>query len=287
MPTTNIDPTQPNFEQLVEQRLYQFAEEYSVEKYPAEHRSHLGASSIGEECWRKLWYQFRWVKLQQAEGRMRRLWNRGHREEEIFESFLLWAGFSISSINPETDKQYVFSKINGHYGGSTDGKMEIRWAHNIPLVTDYKTFAFDYFQKLKKERLKISNLKYYAQLCSYGREFGAEYGLLFAVNKDNDDWYFEFLKLDHNYAIELEKKAADIIHAINPPAKINNNPAFYKCKMCTTFQGICHFSEPIEKNCRSCKNSSPIENAQWKCSKFGVIPKEAIKDGCPQWEGIV
>src|SRR4051812_24091994 len=94
-----LDPNDPDFYAKAEARLHQYAEEYSREQFPAEHRSHLGASSIGEECWRKLWYTFHWVKLQQAEGRMRRLWNRGHREEEIFEGFLFWAGFRKREIH--------------------------------------------------------------------------------------------------------------------------------------------------------------------------------------------
>lgn len=283
MPTKDprIDPNSPNFEAQVEARLYQYAEQYSIETYPSEHRSHLGASAIGEECWRKLWYQFRWVKLQHAEGRMRRLWDRGHREEEIFEGFLLWAGFRKREIHEP------FSKVNGHYGGTPDDRWVIAWAQDFKLIVDYKTFAYDYFQKLKKEKLKVSNPKYYAQLCAYGAAFDVEWGMIFGVNKDNDEWYFELVKLDRNYAIELEKKATDIIYSENPPARINENPAFYVCKMCTTFNGICHSGEPIEKNCRSCVQAVPGEKASWICSKFGQIPKEAIKDGCPQWEGIV
>lgn len=284
-----LDPTLPNFEALVEQRLYTYAEEYSIETFPAEHRNHLGASAIGEECWRKLWYQFRWVKLAQAEGRMRRLWNRGHREEEIFEGFLMWAGFNICSIDPATDKQYRFSKVEGHYGGSTDGTMQIRWANNFPIVADYKTFASKYFEKLKKEKLKISNPKYFDQLSSYGKEFGCSHGLLFAVNKDNDEWYFELIKLDHNRAIELEKKATDIIYATTAPPRINDNPAYYKCKSeWCSFGGICHYGEQPEKNCRSCVNATPDTEGKWYCMKWNaIIPQTEIPKGCDSWSAIV
>lgn len=288
MPTDiKFDPTAQDFAQQVEQRLYAYAEEYSREKYPSEHRNHLGASAIGDECWRKLWYQFRWIKLGQAEGRMRRLWNRGHREEEIFEAFLMWAGFNVRSVDEKTGKQYTFSKVNGHYGGSTDGTMQIRWANNFPIVADYKTFASKYFTKLKEEKLIKSNPKYYAQLCSYGREFNCTHGLLFAVNKDNDEWYFELVKLDFNFAQELENKARDIIYSVLPPDKINNNPAYWICKSCT-FNGPCHYGEVIEKNCRSCVNSMPSNDAKWHCKQWDKdIPREAIKDGCGEWKGIV
>src|SRR4051812_40116052 len=152
MPTNNplpINPNDPNFASQVEARIIAFDEEYAIESYPAKHRAHLGASAIGEECWRKLWYGFRWTKLQHAEGRMRRLWNRGHREENEFEEFLIWAGVRLQSINPATNKQYVFSKVNGHYGGSTDGIGLLSWANLYPIIVEFKTFGSKYFAPLK------------------------------------------------------------------------------------------------------------------------------------------
>lgn len=284
MPT--LDPNSSTFAADVEARLVVLEEEYSIETYPASHRSHLGASAIGEECWRKLWYQFRWMKLGQAEGRMRRLWNRGNREEAQFEAFLLWAGFSVRTINEATGKQYLFSKINGHYGGSTDGKLLIRWANDYPVIAEYKTFAAKYFTKLKEEKLKKSNPKYYAQLCTYGREFEVKHALFYAVNKDNDEWYRELVALDWNYALELEKKATDIIYAKLPPARISEQAAFWQCKFCT-FQGICHHGETPERNCRSCVNAVPGPNAGWICAHYGPIPKAEIPKGCQNWKGIV
>lgn len=288
MNLSDLNPSDPNFAQQVEARLIQYEDEYSIEKYPSRFNSRIGASSIADDCWRKLWYKFRWVKLEQAEARTRRLWNRGHREEEIFESFLLWAGIKLRSINPKTGQQYSFSKINDHYSGRTDGVGLIGWANDYPIIVEFKTFADKYFNELKKKKLKISNPKYFGQMCSYGREFEVKHALFGAVNKDNDEWYWEFVALDFNYATELENKARDIIYAIIPPDKINQNPAFYKCKMCH-FSGICHEGEPIEKNCRSCINSIPAQNAQWHCNEWGKdIPnKDAIMKGCPQWQRIV
>lgn len=282
----DISPNHPNFPQLIEERLKQYEEEYSIETFPAEHRHHLGASSIGEECWRKLWYQFRWVKLHQAEGRMRRLWNRGHREEEVFERFLMWAGFSSRSINPETDEQYYFSKVDGHFGGSIDGILLIRWAENFRIIAEYKTFANKYFIELKEKKVKLAQPKYFAQMCSYGAAFKVEYALFYAVNKDTDEWHREFVKLDWQYADQLERKAEHIIYSSTPPDRISNQASYWKCKMCI-FNGICHFNEPVEKNCRSCVFASPGEKAEWNCEKYGQIPRDFLKVGCGEWKGIV
>lgn len=264
----------------IEERFYQYLEEYSLETYPSEHRAHLGASVIGDECSRKLWYGFRWVKLIQFEGRMRRLFNRGHREEAQLESFLLWAGVKIRSTNPETDKQYVFSKIEGHYGGSTDGLGLIGWIDDFPIIVEFKTHNTKWFTHLKNNKVRLSQPKHYAQMASYGKEFKTKHGLYVAVNKDDDDVYFEFVELDWNHALELENKAGDIIHSSFPPPRIAAQETHQKCKYCD-FHGICWRNEPVEINCRSCKFAEPIDNAEWKCHKFEqTIPKDFLKIGC-------
>jgi len=282
-----IDDSSPKLNAYeIQSRLYEYAAEYSVEKYPSEHRNHLGISIIGKECSREIWYGWRWVKLIQHDPRMRRLFQRGHREEKLFEDFLLWAGFSLRTIDPETDKQYKLSLINGHYGGSSDGIALIRWCEDLPVIVEFKTHNDKWFEDLKNKKLKKSKPQHFDQMSGYGKDFKVKHGLYVAVNKDTDEWYFEFVELDWNRAIELEKKAADIIYSQTPPPKINENPAYFKCKYCD-HAGTCHRGEPVEINCRSCIFSRPTDNGTWTCEKYGVIPKDFIKLGCPEHKGIV
>lgn len=278
----------PTIEQSkIVETLHQYAEEYSVETWPSEHRNHLGISVIGEECWRKLWFGFRWVKLEQFEGRMRRLFQRGHWEEPRFEEFLIWAGIRSQVIDPRTNKQYKLSGVNGHYGGSTDGIGIISWANNLPVILEFKTHNNKSFTDLKDNKVKLSKPQHFAQMSGYGRGFEVKHFLYCAVNKDNDEWYFEFGELDWNFGAELEKKAAEIIYSQVLPARISEQPSYWKCKYCN-FKGPCHENEPIEKNCRSCEFASPADNAQWQCAKHnGIIPKDFIPKGCNDWKGIV
>lgn len=271
----------------IEAKLYNWLEEYSVEKYPSEHRHHLGISIIGDECSRKLWYTFRWVKLGQAEGRMRRLWNRGHREEEQFKQFLYWCGFEGRGIDPATGKEYKLSAVNGHYGGTPDGIMLVSWLDGVPVICEYKTHNDKSFKELKDKKLANAKPMHFSQMCGYGKDLEIRYGLYVAVNKNDDEIYFEFVELDWNKASELEKKAADIIYAKSPPPRINENPSYWKCKFCTDLKGVCHNGEAIDKNCRSCVFASPGEKAEWVCEKYGQIPREFLKQGCGDWKGIV
>lgn len=262
--------------------LYQYAEEYSIEQSPAEHRNHLGVSVIASPCSRQLWYAFRWCKLEQFVGRMRRLFQRGHNEEKNFIRMLYWMGFAIRDIDPVTNKQYKFSKINGHYGGSGDSIGMLPWFKNEDdrILIEYKTHNKKSFDDLKAKGLKVSKPKHFGQMCGYGREFKTRYGLYCAVNKDDDDLHFELIELDWNYAAQLENKARDIIDAKFPPQRISENPAYFECKWCL-FAGICHNNEPVERNCRSCKMATAVENGQWYCSRFNaVIPSDFLKIGC-------
>lgn len=272
-------PTIPN--NIVE-TLNQYANEYCIEKWPSSHRKHLGISIIGEPCSRRIWYTFRWVKLIEFEARMRRLFQRGHREEPHFEDFLIWAGIQTQTIDPRTNKQYLLSSVEGHYGGSTDGIGIITWADKLPIILEFKTHNKRLFTLLKEKGVKVAQPKHFAQMCGYGYGFEVKYGLYCAVNKDDDDWHFEFLELDLNYGMQLEKKASDIITSKTPPARISDNPAFQACTFCD-FKGICHNNEPVEINCRSCKMSEPIAAAKWKCNRFNAeIPKNFIEKGCPE-----
>jgi hypothetical protein len=280
-------PTLTNAE--IEQKLNELLDQYSIENYPAEHRNHLGASIIGDECWRKLWFSFRWVKLIEFEPRMRRLFNRGHEEEKKFIKILFWMGFFIREIDPATNKQYCFSMIDGHYGGSGDSLMLMPWdrdKNGERILAEFKTHNNNQFNKLINEGLKIAQPKHFAQMCEYGKAFNTKRAIYCAVNKDNDEIKWIVVDLDWLYAEELEKKARSIIYAQEPPPRISEQPSYFKCKYCD-FNDICHDGKEVEKNCRSCKNAAPGPNASWHCKIYGEIPREFIAKGCDNHKGII
>lgn len=65
-------------------------------------RNYLGASAIGEECWRQIWYDYRHATLAKPGGRMRRLWSRGHREEPFFIALLALVGIKVEQEDPNS-----------------------------------------------------------------------------------------------------------------------------------------------------------------------------------------
>lgn len=260
---------------------------WAVRTYSQEHREHLGASLIGHECARHIWYAFRWAKFEVFAGRMLRLFETGHREESRFIQMLRGIGFTIYEVDPNTGKQFRIWGAKGHYGGSTDSVGIAPYPEfNQPILLEFKTHNRGSFANLIKDRLVVSKPRHYAQMCSYGVAYKFEFGLYCAKNKDDEDLYFEIVKLDPRHADDMTRKAEDIIYSELPPPKISLQPSFFQCKFCA-FNGICHHNEPMEKNCRSCRNARPIDGAKWHCSHFNqTIPLDFIPKGCDNWHAI-
>lgn len=287
------NPTEKTYSQqtmrAIEDYLKKTLDEISCEEHPLEHRNHLGVSLIGEDCARKLWYIFRWCKLEQFDGRMRRLFHRGTEEEKEFIRKLYLLGFFVRSIDPTTNKQYRFSSIGGHYGGSGDSILLMPWDRGDDgqrLLGEFKTHNLKQFKLLESQRVKISHPKHWAQMCEYGFEFKTRYALYCGICKDNDEVHFEFLELDWNYAQILRNKAQNIIISKFAPPRISDNPDYHICKFCH-FSGICHRHEATDVNCRSCRHSEPIENEKWKCNLYDCeIPKDKIAIGCTSYATI-
>ena len=268
--------------EIIANRIAMDIDEYCVKKFSEEHRNHLGASLIGHDCARHIWYAFRWAKLEMFDGRQLRLFNRGHLEEARFIEWLRGIGFQVWEVDPNTGQQFRIWGAKGHYGGGLDsGAIPPYPKFNEPILLEFKTHNRGSFAKLLKEKLVISKPRHYAQMCAYGKHYGFKYGLYLAVNKDDDDIYPEIVPLNPRDADDLTRKAEDIIFSPIAPPKIALEKTFFECKFCA-FSGICHDNQPMEINCRSCRYAEPVDNAKWHCHFYKQqIPEEFIPKGCP------
>ena len=275
---------------------------YCVKTYDDGHRSHLGASLIGHECPRYLWYVFRWAKAEKFDARMLRLFNRGHREEARFVEWLRGIGWEAStspgdwtqSCPTESDlPQHRVSAVMGHFGGSLDGMARpTELLHAIEddadaFLLEFKTSGTGAgFTASRENGARRAKPKHWAQMCVYGALRKLKYAIYCIICKNDDDLHCEVIELDWNYGNELVGKAHSIIMSQEPPARLAQTPAFHVCKYCH-FQGICFRDEPMERNCRTCKFARPVANAEWFCDKHdGTIPKDFLKSGCGDYNAI-
>jgi hypothetical protein len=281
----------PTDREKLEQLLADDVELFCQTYYEQGHRNHLGASEVGENCWRKLWYGFRWVKLEHHSGRMMRLFNVGHSAEPRFVTYLRGIGFEVREIDEATGKQFRISGAMGHYGGSLDGMCKAperyQLSEDLVFLNEFKTNGTGPgYAKVAEEPLSKSKPKHFAQMSQYGYKYGLKYGLYMIENKNDSGITIKIVPLDWNLGKQLEDKATQIIFAKEPPPRISENPSTYECKYCN-YSGICHKNEPVEINCRSCRNSKPVENAEWFCHKYQMnIPQDFISKGCEYHNGI-
>jgi hypothetical protein len=248
------------------------------------YRSHLGASVIGNECLRYLFYHFRWMHRETFTGQTLRLFQVGHGLETRVRRWLTAIGFEFIDGLDATQTQVRFSAIMGHFGGSVDGIfIAPPWGITEPTLLECKTSQTgSAFNDLAKKRMRVAKEQHFIQNSVYGKGLGLRNVLYVCEDKNDSEWYFELLALDESTADGAYKKAEFVIlEATTPPKKISNKRNFFKCNMCT-MQGICHDGLTTDINCRSCVNSRPVEDGQWKCEHWGqVIPKDAILNACP------
>lgn len=264
-------------------------------------RSHLGASEIGQSCSKLLWLKFRWTFYVHFDGRMQRLLHRGHFEEPKLKALVEGIGFTVREFDDahkddtELDKgkrQIRISACKGHFGGSVDG---IGYRDDVgSILIEYKTIGsgkqgakISNFDKLVKDGVKLYKPVHWAQMSIYNYKLGLEYALYITVHKNNDDLHIELVKTDPFLGASLEKKAELVIFSESAPAGVSCSPAFFECQWCDA-RGVCYGSEQPLINCRSCKLCHPIEDAAWYCEKWcNVVPKDFIKQGCPEWISII
>lgn len=281
-----IEKDQGNKYRSYLQKILPYMEDaYRVNNSPF--RSHLGASLIGRDCPRQLWYSFRWYKKPNLSGRLIRLFNRGHLEEARFIASLLSAGIKVYQQDNK-GKQFRFIGENGHFAGSCDGIAlgipDI--PENAPCLLEFKTHNAKSFQKLEKEGMRSAKLEHYVQMQIYMREFNLDYGLYAAVNKDNDEYYFEIVEKDKETADQYLNRANKIVWLKSPPKRISDSPGWFECRFCE-YNKVCFLKEGHFECCRNCKYSQPSSDSNWQCLEYNkIILKEKQDTKCINYEPI-
>jgi CRISPR/Cas system-associated exonuclease Cas4 (RecB family) len=247
-------------------------------------RFHLGASSLGSECRRAIWYEFRWADLAAIDGRILRMFESGHLQEPRVVHDLRSVGLEVHAVDPDTGAQIRFN--NGHMQGSCDGV--VRGVPEAPKTThllEIKGMNDKNFKAIVKSGVKEAQPKYYVQMQVYMRAFRLSRSLLVVVNKNTDELHFERVNYDERAAIDAVRAGNMVIQSSLPPTRLSDDPAMFKCKMCS-FSEICHFNKKMTVSCRTCKFSQPmtdpVMNGQWRCTRFDhLLTNQAQIDACP------
>lgn len=259
---------------------------YRTDEFP--YRTHLGASGVGDECARKIWYGFHWTTRPKFGGRLLRLFNRGHLEEARFIAMLLMIGAEVFQQD-ENGKQFRISDAGGHFGGSGDGIVVNipDLEPGVPALCEFKTSGDKPFQKVKKEGVRAAKFEHYVQMQVYMRKMGIAVALYMVVNKNDDELYAELVPFNAEIADQFIDRGVKLVWMKHEPEKISNSPGWFACKWCD-HRDVCHLKKAPDKNCRTCQHSEPQDDGTWKCKNFesdcyGTRTKEQQLEACSDY----
>ncbi len=255
-------------------------------------RGYLGASIIGHECERCLWYTFRNCVKPNFDGRMYRLFETGDLEEARFVKELRAIGCEVHDVD-ENGEQFEVKALGGHFSGHMDGvALGIPEAPQTWHVLEFKTHNAKSFAKLKKEGVRVSKFQHYAQMMVYMGLAGMKRALYLARNKDTDELYSERIRYNASEFNGFMAKAERIIKAQQPPERIANRPDCFQCKFCAAKE-LCwgdtsNVAVPLPcVSCRTCCHATPVidkggSEARWSCASIQDfnLPFELQQEGC-------
>lgn len=244
---------------------------------PSKPRPHMGVSLLGHHCDRWLWINFRWAVVEDFDGRILRLFRRGHSEEDTIIKDLRNIGIDIRSSQRRVD-------FGNHVSGSLDGVIEsgVPEAPKARHVAEFKTHSKKSFDDMVKNGVEKSKPMHFIQMQVYMHGTSINRALYLAVCKDDDRIYTERVKYDKKVAEDAIIRGKRIAMSDRMPEPCSADPSWYQCKFCPA-HSFCHKAEPTKRvNCRTCAHSTAMPDSTFRCERHqaDAIPEEFQHEGC-------
>ncbi len=204
-------------------------------------RTYLGGSRIGVECERALQYEVSQTPKdtdKKFNGRILKVFKRGHLLEEQTAEWIRQAGFGLLTAN-QNGKQFEFKIMDGKVAGHCDG-IFISGPVSFgpyPKLWECKCLQEKTWKSLKKDKLKKSSPVYFAQVQFYMKHLNLvkNPALFCAVNANTMEIFWESIEYDENYVKGLDAKAIRVLNACETNEilpRFYPSKDFFKCKFC-------------------------------------------------------
>jgi hypothetical protein len=213
-------------------------------------RDYLGASRIGEPCARRLCYELMRARVDDGEdfpGRVLRIFEAGHRFEEMTIRWIRLAGFDLRT-HQRNGEQFGFSVADGRFRGHIDGVIVDGPDVGVeyPVLFEHKALKSSSWQDIVKQGVKVSKPIYWAQVQVYMAYLAVERTLFVALDKDTQALRYELVAFDPPAAQALSDKAVAVIRAVEAREllpRISDDSDFYICTFCP-YRVRCHALAP-------------------------------------------
>lgn len=239
----------------------------------------IGASDLGKECDRAVWYSYRWASVKSFGGRMLRLFKTGHLQEARIIEDLRAIGCTVIDVDPATGKQ--FKIVDGPIVMKPDGLiMGVPGAEKTQHALEVKTHSEKSFKGVQSKGVREAKPEHNIQMQLEAHYMKLKRVLYVALNKNTEEIYSERIDYNQKEAEQIIVRAKRIAALAAPPGRIREDPGFFKCKFCD-HHSICHMDKVPEVNCRTCSHSESLENGTWMCWYWDVVlDYKQQQEGC-------
>jgi hypothetical protein len=224
----SLDPLNAAINEAIEQA--------SLAKHASdEPRGYLGASLIGDECARKI--QFEWMTSATFPARVRSIFARGHFFEAESRQQLIDAGFIFAST-----EALGFVTANGLMAGHADGIIvhvpaELEIPLTAPSVWESKGLNAKNFRAVERDGLAKVFPKYAAQVALYQAFLDVTNPALVTItNADTCERLHFTVEFNARLAQEASDRAINIIEATRAGEllpRLDPSLEDFRCRMCS------------------------------------------------------
>jgi len=209
-------------------------------------RQYLGASRVGEDCERKLAYEFHLVAKDEGadfSGKTLRIFDMGHDGEERMAEYIKAAGFELQTHTPEGN-QIGMSDAGGKFKGHLDGVIhsgpKIKGL-KYPFLWENKALGSKSWNDVVKHGVKKSKPVYYAQVQVYMGYETLGYCLFTALNRDTGEIHIELIEFNARDCQTYIDRAVRVVSSANPEelGRAGRGEDDFKCKFCD-YKKRCH-----------------------------------------------
>lgn len=199
----------------------------------------IGASRLGENCLRKLQYEFfKTPKDRPFSGKALRIFHRGHAGEDWMADWIRAAGFDLYT-HDANGQQICFHAMQGKILGFADGVFRDGPAEcgPYPRLWENKVLGAKGWNKLERDGLKKAYPVYYGQVQLYMAYFElADNPAMFtALNADSMEILALDVEFDAAAAQELSDRAVNLVRACEAGQllpRCAQDETWFECKFC-------------------------------------------------------
>ena len=199
-------------------------------------RSYLGGSRLGEECARKLQYEFEGKQGKPLPASTQMIFALGHAAEDALAKILR----NIFDIRTDKDgRQFGFSTAGGRIKGHIDGVI-VGGPDELgpyPYLWENKAVGGKYWTALVKNGVRSERPVYAGQVATYQAymDLTDNPALFSFVNRDTGETAFERVPFDAKLAQDCTDRGVQVITATEAGERLPRPYAssdFFKCRFC-------------------------------------------------------